>query len=246
MRDRMNVEKSIAGLGVLALLALGGCSLGRGAPAPQHFVLGGEAAEEGAPAPRPELGGMAVGVRRLQLASYLGSPFIVVRRGNQQITFSEFNRWGEPLDAGISRAVAGYLAAGAPFESVNVAPWPARTEHDYLIELNVLRFEGVAPADPLATAGEVHILTEWQILRPDDAVVVARGTSDFRRAGWEVGDHGALVALLNTGLRELSAELMTSLAMLENDRRTELSPLSSIPPRPRRNTVADITSDQGP
>jgi uncharacterized lipoprotein YmbA len=214
MKNRRKLQRSIGGFGILAVLALGGCSLGRGAPPPQHFVLGGEAAAESAPTSRPELGGVAVGVRRLRLASYLGSNFIVVRRGNE-MTVSEFNRWGEPLDAGISRAVAGYLTAGAPFAAVNVAPWPARTEHDYLIELNVLRFEGVAPADPLATAGAVHILTEWQILRPGDAVVVTRGTSDFRQAGWVVGDHGGLVELLNTGLRALSADLMTGVAAIE-------------------------------
>jgi uncharacterized lipoprotein YmbA len=214
MIDRVNVGRSMASLGILTLLALGGCSLGRGAPAPQHFVLGGAAAES-APPSRPELGGMSVGVRRLRLASYLGSTFIVVRRGDQEMTVSDFNRWGEPLAEGISRAVAGYLTAGAPFVAVDVAPWAARTEHDYLIELNVLRFEGVAPADPLAIAGEVHILTEWQILRPSDALVVTRGTSDFRQAGWVVGDHGGLVELLNTGLRALSADLMTSLAVLE-------------------------------
>ena len=205
------MDRSIAGFGVIALLTLGGCSLGRGAPPPQHFVLGGGAASQEAPMPRPELTGMSVGVRRLQLASYLGTPFIVVRRGNQEITFSEFNRWGEPLSDGISRAIAGYLSAGAPFEAVHVAPWPARTEHDYLIELNVQRFEGVAPADPAANAGEAHILIEWQILRPGDTVVVARGTSDFREGGWEIGDHAGLVARLNNGLRALAAELMTNL-----------------------------------
>jgi uncharacterized lipoprotein YmbA len=217
MKKRMKMNRSVGRFGMLALLACGGCSLGRGAPAPQHCVLGGEAAAESAPLSRPELGGMSVGLRGLQLASYLGSPFIVVRRGNQEMTLSEFNRWGEPLAAGISRAVAGYLKAGAPFAAVDVAPWPARTDHDYLIELNVLRFEGVAPDDPLATAGEVHILTEWQIVRPGDYRVVSRGTGDFRQTGWVVGDHAGLVELLNTGLRGLSADLMTSLATLGND-----------------------------
>jgi uncharacterized lipoprotein YmbA len=214
MKKRIKMARSIGGFGILVMLALGGCSLGRGAPAPQHFVLGGEAAAERAPPSRPALGGMSVGVRRLQLASYLGSPFIVVRRGDREMTLSEFNRWGEPLAAGIGRALAGYLKAGAPFGAVDVAPWPARTEHVYLIELNVLRFEGVAPTDPLATAGEVHVLTEWQILRPGDHGVVTRGTSDFRQIGWVVDDYGGLVEMLNTGLRALSADLMTSLETL--------------------------------
>ncbi|MEX2583731.1 MAG: PqiC family protein [Gemmatimonadota bacterium] len=210
----MTVERSKAVLGALVFLAIGGCSLGRGAPAPQHFVLGGEATVEGASAPLPELEGMTIGIRRLQLASYLGTPFIVVRRGDQAMTFAEFDRWGEPLAEGINRAVAGYLRDGAAFAAVDVAPWPPRTDHDFLIELNVLRFEGVAPAGPGATAGEVHVLAEWQILRPGDSGIAARGTSDFRQGGWEVGDHASLVGLMNTGLRALAVDLMTRLATL--------------------------------
>ena len=59
-----------------------------------------------------------------------------------------------------------------------------------------------------------HILTEWQILRPSDAVMVARGTSEFRQPGWDIGDHAALVTLLNTGLRALSVDLIAILAGL--------------------------------
>ena len=216
-KDRMRLKPSAAVVRGFALLALGGCSLGHGAPAPQHFILGGEGAAASASSPsRPGLAAMSVGLRRLQVASYLGSPFIVVRRGDQEVTLSEFNRWGEPLAAGIGRAVAGYLKGAAPFVAVDVAPWPAGTEHDYLIELNILRFEGVAPADRSGSGGEVHILAEWQILRPGDRAVITRGTSEFRQGGWEVGDHAALVDLLNAGLRSLAEDLVTSLATVRD------------------------------
>jgi hypothetical protein len=71
---------------------------------------------------------------------------LAVRRDPQEITLSEFHRWGEPLPGGISRAVVAYLTAGAPFRAVDVAPWPLREKYDYLIQLHVLHFEGVAPA----------------------------------------------------------------------------------------------------
>ena len=212
----MTVRSWIIGVGMLA--GVGGCSLGRGAPPPQHFILGGDEVGMDATAPRLELGGMAVGIRRLQIASYLGTPFIVVRRGDEEITLSDFNRWGEPLALGIGRAVAGYLAEAADFGVVRVAPWPAQNEHDYLIELNVLRFEGIAPADPQATAGEVHLLADWQILRAADGEVAARGRSDFRQPGWAVDDYAGLVTQLNTGLRALSAELLAELSALSGGR----------------------------
>ncbi len=202
-------------IGLYGLLVLTGCSLNRGAPPEQHYVLGGGRFLESAAAAR-NLGDIAVGVRRLQLAPYLGSNSVVVRQGDraQELSLSEFHRWSEPLGEGINRAVAGYLTAGAPFRVVDVAPWPARAKHDYLIELHVLRFEGVAPADSAATAGEAHVLATWAIVRPDDGEVLARGTTDYRKGGWRIGDYAGLVALLDAGVYALSADLMSRLESL--------------------------------
>ena len=202
-------------IGLSAVVLLAGCSLSRGAPPEQQYVLGGGRPQESAAAPRDPRG-PAVGVRRLQLAAYLASPSILVRRGAraQELSLSEFHRWGEPLGEGVNRAVAGYLTAGGPFRVVDVAPWPPRAEHDYLIELHVLRFEGVAPADTAATEGEAHVLATWAILRPADGRVLARGTTDYRKGGWRVGDYDGLFTLLDAGVYALSADLMRNLASL--------------------------------
>lgn len=212
MRHTMHVTRLI---GFCGLLLLTGCSLNRGAPAEQHYVLGGGRFEASPEAARG-LGDIAVGIRRLQLAPYLASNSVVVRQGDraQELSLSEFHRWSEPLGDGINRAVAGYLTAAAPFRVVDVAPWPARAEHDYLIELHVLRFEGVAPEGPTATEGEAHVLATWAIVRPRDGEVLARGTTDYRKGGWRIGDYAGLVALLDAGVYALSAELLSSLESL--------------------------------
>jgi len=201
--------------GLCAVVLLAGCSLSRGAPPEQQYVLGGGRPQESAAPPR-DLQGLAIGVRRLQLAAYLASPSVVVRRGAraQELSLSEFHRWGEPLGEGINRAVAGYLTAGGSFRVVDVAPWPPRAKHDYLIELHVLRFEGVAPQDTAATDGEAHVLATWAIVRPRDGEVLARGTTDYRKGGWRVGDYAGLVTLLDAGVYALSADLMRSLRSL--------------------------------
>jgi uncharacterized lipoprotein YmbA len=200
-------------LSIPLLIGLTGCfSLGRGEPMQQHFVLGGAAQQENAAASR-DLVGLAIGMRRLQIAPYLETPLIVVRRGPHQIGFSEFHRWGERLDGGINQAVAGYLATRAAFRGVDVAPWPVREQYDYIVQLHVLRFEGMAPEDEAATRGEAHVLATWEILRQDGAVL-ARGTTDYRDRNWRVGDFPGLVASLDRGLSELSDDLMRSIAGL--------------------------------
>jgi hypothetical protein len=197
-----------------ALISLAGCfSLGRNPPIDRQYVLGGAVRPEAATSPS-KLADKSVGIRRLQLAPYLASPFILVRRGAHRITFSEFHRWGEDLEAGISRAVAGYLAGRAPFRKVAVAPWPLGEKFDYLIQLRVLHFEGVAPDEPAAGGGEVHMLTAWEIIRQQDGAVLARGTTDYREPGWRVDDYAGLVQLLDMGLSQLSQDLVASLENL--------------------------------
>lgn len=200
--------KSVRLLGLFALASLSGCGLSRGAPAPQQYVLGGDAPPQEATA-RPAPTGARVGIRRLEIASYLLVPTILTRRAGQEITSSPFHRWGEPLDAGIGRALAGYLRAAAPVAVVDVAPWPVRSTHDYLVQVNVLRFEAAAAAD--ATAGEVVIDATWEILRASDETVLQRGATRFSAPRADVADYANLVAGFNEGLQALARELSAGL-----------------------------------
>lgn len=195
-------------------IGLTGCfSLGRNPPIERQYVLGGSLGPTAATS-SSKLADKSIGIRRLQLAPYLATPFVLVRRGPNRITHSEFHRWGEALEAGIPRALGGYLGALAPFRTVAVAPWPLQEKFDYLIQLRVLNFEGLAPEESSAGGGEAHVLAAWEITRPQDGAVLVRGTTDYRQPGWRVDDYAGLVKLLDTGLSELSRELVASLEKL--------------------------------
>jgi hypothetical protein len=191
------------------VLPLSACaSLGRGAPAPQHYVLGtGDDAERAAPVERSAGDVLVIGLRPLQLAEYLANPFIVVRHGTHRIGFSEFDRWGEDLARGINRTLTAYMAARSPAHRVEAAPWPPGVPPEYLVEVHLLRFEGVTPEDPLAPTGEAHLLATWEILRSGDAAVLERGTTEVRSDGWTIGDFDELVGLLDAALGTLAEDL---------------------------------------
>lgn len=193
---------------LFAVLATGACfSLGRDTPPLLQYVLGGTpAAADGTVS--PDRDGLTVGLRRLDLTPYLASSSIVVRRGAHQIVVSEYHRWGEDPVAGINRAFAGYLGAAPPVRAVDVAPWPVRSQHDFVVQLHVSRFEGVAPEDPLAVQGEAHLLANWELLRPQDGVVLARGVTDYSAGDWRVGDYAALVTLLDAGLIRMAGDIV--------------------------------------
>lgn len=205
-------------LPLVLLAALGGCfKLSRESPPLQRYVLG-----HAVPTPTAAgsttttgRGGLTIGLRRLELASYLSTPAVMTRRGASELVVSEFHRWGEPLDEGINRVVGAHLAVAPPVQAVDVAPWPARALHDFVVQLRVTRFEGVA--DSAATDGRVHVVANWDIIRPVNGLVLVRGSTDERGAPWRVGDYGGLVTGLDGALSRVARDIAACLARFPND-----------------------------
>lgn len=196
-------------LATAALVATGCFKLARTSPVVEQYVLGG--AKAWGDAPQTDSSGLSIGLRRLDLAPYLATLAIVVRRADNEILTTGFHRWAEGPSAGLNRAVSGYLAMAPGVRSVDVAPWPVRSQHDYLLQLHVMRLEGVAPGDPNARMGEAHVRARWEIIRPVDGALVARGTTDHRATDWVVGDYAGLVARLDRGLVLIAQDVVACL-----------------------------------
>ena len=208
---RMNNVRRILVVAAVGLLpALYGCINLEPRENPTRFYVLGGPWEEDSPAQTTD--GLSIGMRQLNLAAYLQTPRMVLRQGPNRIRFSEFHRWGEDLDRGINRAVAGYLAAMEPVQRVDIVPWSPRVPHDYTVQLRVLRFEGVAPDGQ--DSGAARLLITWEVRDPDDGDVVARGTTDFREEGWDVRDFDALASMLDRGLANVATEISEALAAL--------------------------------
>jgi len=196
--------------GIGALVTVAGCfTLARPTPPLEEYVLG-EGPRAVAAAPARDVGGVTIGLRRLDLAPYLSTTAIVVRRGSRIVT-SGFRRWGEEPSAGIMRAVAASLGAAPTIMAVDVAPWPVQAQHDYLVQLHVSHLEGVAAEDLTATEGEIHVRASWEIIRSQDGTLVARGETDRKETGWKVGDYPGLVTRVDKGLAGLASDLAACL-----------------------------------
>ena len=200
-------------LGICALLTEAGCfSLARPTPPLEEYVLGAGPRPVAA-LPARDSGGLTIGLRRLDLAPYLSTTAIVVRRGSKIVT-SGFRRWGEEPSAGIMRAVAVSLGAAPTILAVDVAPWPVQAQHDYLVQLHVSHLEGVAAEDLTATEGEVRVTASWEIIRSQDGTLVARGETDRRETGWKVGDYLGLVTRVDKGLTGIASDLAACLVRI--------------------------------
>lgn len=214
MNTTMNAAtRAVRPLLLCLLLTLSGCfSLAREARVQHHYVLGASGQTEGTVREGRSVAESAViALRPPRLAEYLASPYIVVRRGTHRIEISELDRWGEDLARGVSRTLAQRMAARLPAHRVESAPWPPGARPEYVIRLHLLRFEGVAPDDPLASAGEAHLLATWEILGSSDGAVLGSGTTEVRSGGWTIGDFDELVSLLDAGLDTLAEDLVLQL-----------------------------------
>lgn len=179
-----------------ALLLAAGCSL---FPEPKadptkFYVLAAAAA-----AAVPPAGAPVVQVRPVEVASYLRGRSIIVRRGEHEIEFRDFARWGEPLEQGIARVVREELLARG------IAAGPAASVRgeaagaDLLLTLRVLACEGAAD-------GAVLFRATWELSKEGTAPV---GAGDFRATGlrWDGKGEAFLVARLSEAVTGLAGEI---------------------------------------
>lgn len=208
--------RAIYPLALCALLVLTGCpQIFRDEDPIRHYVLG-TLAEQLEADPVPGLAGVAVGIRQPRLADYLDDTGIVVRRGAHAVEVSRHHRWGGRLDREIGRAIASGMVARADFGRVDLVPFPPYAVHDFLVHLDVRRFEGAIPASQ-QPAGDVRALIEWEIVQVVDLLPVASGAVDIREAGWTPGDFVGLVEGLDAALVATVDDVLAALAAVAGD-----------------------------
>lgn len=197
---------------VLCAVATSACfRLARESPPVERYVVGGALLTQ-LDTTAADTAELLIGLRRLDLAPYLATLAIVVRRADNQIVTTGFHRWAESPSTGLNRAMSGYIAGAPGIRTVDVAPWPVRAEHDYLVQMHVSRFEGVEPER--SGAAEAHLLARWEIVRPGDGAILARGITDYRSRDWANGDYRGLVSRLDLGLLTLSRDIVACLREL--------------------------------
>jgi uncharacterized lipoprotein YmbA len=181
-----------------ALLAICGCF---GTTPPSKFFLLSPAPEA---AETRNVGGAdgALGVMPTRVAAYLDRPQLVTFLAENAVNVDEFNRWAEPLSAGVTRVLAQNLASLLPGWRVLPQPWdptmPLRLR--LVVEVSALGWD---------TKGEARLDATWALLGPSGEPPAARGRVALRRPlrakGVEAG-----VEALSALLEELAREVATA------------------------------------
>jgi uncharacterized protein len=166
-------------------------------PLPNFFVLTGSGSRT---VPAQSSGGTVVLVRRVEVPTYLAKTNLVTMRSGIEVQYAVTQRWAEPLDQGLARAVAEDLSRDSRIRAYGFSPGAPPVAHSYDVWIRLERFEG-------NDNGEVVLRARWSVSSADSSVPIASRMVDLRRSGWAPGDYPGLVRLLSAQVAEMSRQI---------------------------------------
>ncbi len=203
MKAHSNISLSLL-LSVVSLWSLSGCSLWQAQSDPTRFFV---LSAPGSVAVGTATNGPVVHLRPVELASYIKAKPMIVRRGDNEIEFREYARWGEPLELGIGRVLREeLLARGAASAVLSTGLRAFNVDYTYELSVRVLACEGTAD-------GGVQFRAVWELSSAGAAPKVA-AHGDFHAEGlrWDGKNEASLAAQLSRAASDLSGEIATGLA----------------------------------
>jgi uncharacterized lipoprotein YmbA len=140
-----------------------------------------------------------LGVFPTRVADYLDRPQIVTFLGENAVDIDEYNRWAEPLGAGVTRVLAQELSALLPRWRVLPQPWDPTVPLRARVVVNVTALGWNA-------AGEARLEATWAVLSSSGDQAVARGRTVLRRAAAD-RSAGAAAGAASALVTEMAGEL---------------------------------------
>jgi hypothetical protein len=132
-------------LGALVFFQAGCLGPGKNPPT-RFYVLSSLYSGETAINPVADMADVAIGVGPVRIPGKIDRPQVVTRSTRNEIRLAGLAEWGDPLGAGLTRAMAENLALLLNTEKVSIFPWLKATRADYQVTVDVVEFIG-APAE---------------------------------------------------------------------------------------------------
>ncbi|MGH8068194.1 MAG: PqiC family protein [Candidatus Entotheonellia bacterium] len=188
----------------VSLLVVTGC-IGLQQPSRFYVLSAQPSVDTTSPVVRAERS-PAIGLGPLTLPKYLDRPQIVTRTSPYELTFAEFDRWAEPLEANVLRTLAEHLSRQIPTDRIALFPWPRATPIDYQVAVEVTECYG-------QTEGQSSLVALWSIFNGEGKEALVSRRSRFTApAGTQ--EYGAMVAAMSQTVADLSREIAVALSTL--------------------------------
>jgi len=147
---------------------------------------------------------LSIGVAPVDLPGYLQSTRIAVRRGTNEIYYSEYGQWAEHLDKGIQRVLASDLSTLLPSARVITSSWqPGDVKSE--VHVSIRRFE-------LDESGQATLECEWRTISPENGRVLRLDHAIINKKGPPLATNPAgAVSTLSQTLGELTNQIAAAL-----------------------------------
>ena len=196
----------------ICTMGASGCSILSAQPDPSRFFVLTHVPNADAPpdsvwsAVPSRMHGISLGLGPVTVPGYLDRSEIATRVSPTQVSYSSTNRWAESLPVSVSRVLSENLATLLGTDRIVQYPWFGNISLDYLVEIEILRFE----SSPTG-AGELN--ARWAIRDGHSRkYLVVRETRIVSPSS--AADTAAAVAALSTSLDGLSREIAAALQQL--------------------------------
>jgi uncharacterized lipoprotein YmbA len=140
-------------------------------------------------------------LREIELPRYLKEPRMVIRPSEHTIQFRESERWGEPLEDGISRAVSLNIQNQVSKSQFSIFPNRRKEGLDWDLSISFSSFELIGQ--------EVVVVAKWEAKKKGAELI----TGSFAQKT-EINQSDSVdqeISALNHSLFELSSELIKTL-----------------------------------
>jgi uncharacterized lipoprotein YmbA len=159
----------------------------------------------------------SVGVGPFEFPDYLDRLEIVQRTGPNQLSVSEFDRWGEPLEQTFQDVLAANLQILVPGVAAVRFPWKGARQVEYRLAMVVSRFEVDVPS------GAAALDASWGFVRNAGGEDLGGGRANIREPVQGEG-YAAKTAALSRALATLSRDVAKRLAALPGASGSTTSP----------------------
>ena len=181
-----------------ALVFSGGCAQSK----PTRFYVIHSMLEASSPG-QHEGQGIFFGVGPVKIPDYLDRPQMITRKGQSSLELAEFDKWTEPLDRNLTRAISGNLTVLLGTERIVSFPWPKAAKPKYQVMVEIVRMDGTL-------GGKIVLDARWLILSVDEEkALLSKGS--FIETPVPTADYDGFALAVSTAVETLSREIASAI-----------------------------------
>ena len=190
-------------MGIVGLGLIGCSPLSPREDPTRYYILTGVDESEGDDVAKLDI---TIGIGPVRLSPYLERAPLPTRVGDNEVEYSEIDRWAEPLADVFPFVLAQNLEYFLDPNDVEIYPWQRSIRMDYTIEIEVIAFER-------NTNGDAELQAAWDIEDSSGHEVYSH-FSDITQPT-TANTTQASVAALSAAAADLSREIATAIRKLE-------------------------------